>query len=55
VHSASGTLLAADNIYMGNDDERPEAVLPAEFKLAGSGSTFTHTFPKASITRIELR
>jgi alpha-N-arabinofuranosidase len=55
VHSASGTLLAADNIYVGNDDERPEAVFPAEFKLAGSGSTFTHTFPKASITRIELR
>jgi alpha-N-arabinofuranosidase len=55
VHSASGTLLAADNIYVGNDDERPEAVAPSEFKVAGSGSTFSHTFPKASVTRIELR
>jgi alpha-N-arabinofuranosidase len=55
VHSASGTLLAADNIYVGNDDERPEAVVPAEFKLAGTGSTFSHTFPKASVTRIELQ
>jgi alpha-N-arabinofuranosidase len=55
VHSASGMLLAADNIYVGNDDDRPEAVVPAEFKLAGSGSTLSHTFPKASVTRIELR
>jgi alpha-N-arabinofuranosidase len=55
VHSASGTLLAAENIYVGNDDDRPEAVVPTEFKLAGNGSTFSHTFPKASVTRIELR
>ena len=55
VHSESGMLLAADNIYVGNDDERPEAVVPAELKVAGSGSTFSHTFPKASVTRIELR
>jgi alpha-L-arabinofuranosidase len=55
VHSATGTLLAADNIYVGNDDERPEAVVPNEFKVGGSGSTFSHTFPKASVTRLELR
>jgi alpha-N-arabinofuranosidase len=55
VHSASGMLLAADNIYVGNDDERPEAVAPSEIKVAGNGSTFSHTFPKASVTRIELR
>jgi alpha-L-arabinofuranosidase len=55
VHSATGTLLAADNIYVGNDDERPQAVVPSEFKVGGSGSTFSHTFPKASVTRLELR
>jgi alpha-N-arabinofuranosidase len=55
VHSASGKLLAAEDIYVGNDDDRPEAVVPTEFKLAGTGSTFSHTFPKASVTVIELR
>jgi alpha-N-arabinofuranosidase len=55
VHSASGKLLAAESIYVGNDDDRPEAVVPTEFTLAGAGSTFSHTFPKASVTMIELR
>jgi alpha-N-arabinofuranosidase len=55
VHSGSGKLLAADDIYVGNDDDRPEAVVPSEFKLAATGSTFSHTFPKASVTMIELR
>ena len=55
VHSASGKLLAADDIYVGNDDDHPEAVVPAEFKLAATGTTFSHTFPKASVTMIELR
>jgi alpha-N-arabinofuranosidase len=55
VHSASGKLLAAQDIYAGNDDDRPEAVVPADFKLAASGSTFSHMFPKASVTVIELR
>jgi alpha-N-arabinofuranosidase len=55
VHSASGKLLAAGDIYAGNDDGRPEAVVPTEFTLAAAGSTFSHTFPKASVTVIELR
>jgi alpha-L-arabinofuranosidase len=54
VHSATGMLLAADHSYVGHDNDRPEAVVPAEFKLAGNGSTFSHTFPEASVTRIEL-
>jgi alpha-L-arabinofuranosidase len=55
VHSASGKLLAADDIYAGNDDDRPEAVVPTEFNFAATGATFSHTFPKASVTVIELR
>jgi alpha-N-arabinofuranosidase len=55
VHSASGKQLAAENIYVGNDDDRPEAVVPREIKLAVSGSAFSYTFPKASVTEIELR
>ena len=55
VNSATGMLLAADNNYEGNDDERPEVVVHSEFKVAGNGSAFSHTFPEASVTRIELR
>jgi alpha-N-arabinofuranosidase len=54
-HSASGKLLAAASIYVGNDDAQPEAVVPQELKLAVSGSTFSYTFPKASVSVIELR
>ena len=55
IHSATGKLLTAENIYVGNDDAQPEAVIPHELKLAASGSVFSHTFPKASITMIEFR
>jgi alpha-L-arabinofuranosidase len=54
-HSASGKLLAAGSIYVGNDDAQPEAVVSQELKLAVSGSAFSYTFPKASVTEIELR
>ncbi len=55
VHAASGKLLAAEDIYAGNDDAQPEAVVPQDFKLPVGGSTFSYTFPKASITEIEVR
>jgi alpha-N-arabinofuranosidase len=55
VHSASGKLLSATDIYVGNDDANPEAVVPKEFQSPASGSAFSHTFPKASVTMIELR
>jgi alpha-N-arabinofuranosidase len=55
VHSASGQLLSAADIYVGNDDANPEAVVPKEFHEPASGSAFLHTFPKASVTMIELR
>jgi alpha-N-arabinofuranosidase len=55
LHSASGKLLSAADIYTGNDDANPEAVVPKEFHEAAGGSAFAHTFPKASVTMIELR
>jgi alpha-L-arabinofuranosidase len=55
VHSANGKLLSAADIYVGNDDANPEAVVPKEFHEPASGSAFSHTFPKASVTMIELR
>jgi alpha-N-arabinofuranosidase len=55
MHSATGKLLSARDIYVGNDDADPEAVIPQDIQEAASGSTFSHTFPKASVTVIELR
>ena len=54
-HSASGEILTAESIYAGNDDAQPRAVVPKEWKAAAGGSVFSHVFPKASVTRIELR
>ena len=55
LHSATGKVLSARDIYVGNDDANPEAVIPQDIKEAASGSAFSHTFPKASVTVIELR
>lgn len=55
MHSASGKVLSAKDIYVGNDDANPEAVVPKEFQETVSGSLFSHTFPKASVSMIELR
>jgi alpha-N-arabinofuranosidase len=54
-HSAAGKVLSARDIYVGNDDANPEAVTPQDIREAASGSAFSHTFPKASVTVIELR
>jgi alpha-N-arabinofuranosidase len=37
-----------------NDEERPEAVRPVESAVA-AGEEFEHVFPRASVTRVELR
>ena len=55
VHRCSSGLSREDKICVGNDDAQPEAVVPRELKFAASGSRLSHTFPKSSVTRIELR
>jgi alpha-N-arabinofuranosidase len=55
VRAASGKLLSAEDIYRGNDDAQPEAVVPKDLALKISGSEFSHVFPKASVSMIELR
>ena len=55
LHSAAGKVLSARDIYVGNYDANPEAVIPQDIREAASGSAFSHTFPKASVTVIELR
>jgi alpha-L-arabinofuranosidase len=55
VAGASGTVLSAPDIYVGNDDAQPEAVIPKDLALKVSGSEFAHVFPRASVSMIELR
>jgi alpha-N-arabinofuranosidase len=55
LHSAAGQVLSAPDIYVGNDDAQPDAVVPKPMKEAVSGSAFSHTFPKSSVTMIGLR
>jgi alpha-L-arabinofuranosidase len=55
LHSASGQLLTAQDIYVGNDDAQPNAVTPKRITESVSGSTFSYTFPKASVTMMELK
>ena len=44
-HAASGKLLAAESIYVGNDDAQPEAVVPQDIKLPVGGSVFLLHLP----------
>jgi alpha-N-arabinofuranosidase len=55
VRAASGKMLSAPDIYTGNDDAQPEAVVPKDLALEIRGSEFAHVFPRASVSMIELR
>jgi alpha-L-arabinofuranosidase len=45
--------LSGSSIYQHNDEVRPEAVAPLE-SFAAAGQEFSYTFPRASVTRLEL-
>jgi alpha-L-arabinofuranosidase len=47
--------ITAGSIYEANDEVRPEAIVPVEASFTVSGPTFEHTFPRSSVTVIELR
>jgi alpha-N-arabinofuranosidase len=46
--------LSASSIYDVNDEDRPNAIGPAESTATITGSKLEYTFPRESITRIEL-
>ncbi|MGI8991221.1 MAG: alpha-L-arabinofuranosidase C-terminal domain-containing protein [Bryobacteraceae bacterium] len=46
--------LSGLSIYQTNDEMRPEAVHPVEIGMEIAGAQFTYTFPRASVTVIEL-
>lgn len=46
--------LQAPSIYEINDEIRPRTITPSHTSVQLSGDLLTHTFPRASVTRIEL-
>jgi len=55
VVSASGRVLAENDIHAHNTFDQPHAVEPRDTSVRAAGAAFTHTFPAASVTKLELR
>ena len=47
--------IQSDSIYDVNDEEDPKAITPVHRSINLSGGALHYTFPRASVTRIELR
>ncbi len=54
VSGARAQQLTAASLYAGNDDLRPDAVVPTDLNLQIHGTKFEHVFPSRSTTVIEL-
>ena len=52
---AQVSTLAGTSIYQPNDEMRPEAVRPVESLLKSPQPEFDYRFPRASVTRMDLR
>jgi alpha-N-arabinofuranosidase len=50
----SSTVLTSKDIHAHNDFERPNALEPVTEKISGGGPSFMHSFPPASVTRLEF-
>jgi alpha-N-arabinofuranosidase len=50
----SSTVLTSKDIHGHNDFERPNALEPVTEKISGGGPSFMHSFPPASVTRLEF-
>ncbi len=48
------TVLTAGDIHAHNTFDKPDEVVPVSSPVAASGGSFTHVFPAASITVLEL-
>jgi len=48
-------VLSASNSNIANDEERPESVVPVESNVRLQGDRVQFVFPRASVSRIELR
>jgi alpha-N-arabinofuranosidase len=54
IRAARAAVLVARDVHDHNTVERPDTVVPAEATVRASWSPFVHTFPPASVTRLEL-
>jgi alpha-N-arabinofuranosidase len=54
VQSGSGKVLVASDIHAHNSFDQPNSVQPRDVQVKASGANFTHEFPAASVSRIEL-
>ncbi len=52
MQSASGRVLAAEDIHAHNSFAHPDAVQPRDIAVRATGPFLTHTFPPASVTRL---
>jgi alpha-N-arabinofuranosidase len=46
--------LTATSLYAGNDETQPQAVWPVALNLTAHGDRLEHTFPRSSVTVIEV-
>jgi alpha-L-arabinofuranosidase len=54
VNSATGRVLAANDIHAHNTFDQPDAVQSREIKVETAGGAVTHHFAPASVTRLDL-
>jgi alpha-N-arabinofuranosidase len=52
--SARGSQLTGANLIAVNSEETPEAIAPTSLTLQAQGAEFEHTFPRLSVSVIEL-
>jgi alpha-L-arabinofuranosidase len=54
VSSASGTVLAAQDMHAHNTFDQPNAVTPAALAVAVRGNLLNVSIPPASVTRLDV-
>jgi alpha-N-arabinofuranosidase len=54
IQNISAAVLAAKDVHAHNSFENPRSVEPSTMTLAASGPVIVHTFPPASVTKLEV-
>jgi len=55
IQTGAARVLAASDMHAHNTFDQPLAVAPRSLPVEVNGSAFTHAFPPASVTRLDLR
>ncbi len=54
IRSVKATTLASADVHLVNSFERPDTIVPTVTEVAASGQSVVHTFPPASVTRLDM-